>query len=186
MSKFLSGQWNAICDRCGLEFKSGKLRKDWQGLMVDAKCYEQRHPQDLLRVRPERAIPTWTRPYSEAFLLNTTFSDMLSFYPDTTSGQDYIDPSYFLEDYIGSRVRLTVTFLRIFNDATTLTETILVESNKTASDSISLTETVITESQIERTFSDATSFSESGYLTTQDYTAPDYFLEDFLGISVTF
>lgn len=69
MPKFISGQWNAVCDRCGLEFKSGELKKDWQGLMVDEKCFEQRHPQDLLRVQPEKAIPLWTRPEGQDVFL---------------------------------------------------------------------------------------------------------------------
>lgn len=62
MPTFKMGQWNSVCDKCGLEFKSSELIKDWQGLMVDAKCYEQRHPQDLIKIKPEKAIPEWVRP----------------------------------------------------------------------------------------------------------------------------
>lgn len=65
MSYFLSGQWNAICDRCGFKFKSGELKKDWQGLMVCEKDYEALHPQSLIKLRPEKAIPDWTRPRTE-------------------------------------------------------------------------------------------------------------------------
>jgi hypothetical protein len=56
------GQWNAICDMCGLEYKSSKLRKNWRGTMVCARCYETRNPQDFIRVRGERPAPPWTRP----------------------------------------------------------------------------------------------------------------------------
>lgn len=59
---FKSGQWNAICDRCGREFKSGELRKDWQGLMVCSKDFEYRHPQDFLKISPEKVTPPWVRP----------------------------------------------------------------------------------------------------------------------------
>lgn len=69
MSRFFSGQWNAICDRCGFKFKSAELRKDWQGLMVDEKCYEARHPQDLIKIKPEKAIPEWVRPRPEDVFL---------------------------------------------------------------------------------------------------------------------
>jgi len=69
MPTFVAGQWNAVCDRCGLEFKSSELKKDWQGLMVDASCHETRHPQDLIRVMAEKAIPTWTRPEPEDIFL---------------------------------------------------------------------------------------------------------------------
>lgn len=62
MSFYKPGQWNAICDRCGLQFKSGELRKDWQGLMVDDKCYETRHPQDLIKIHTDTSATPWTRP----------------------------------------------------------------------------------------------------------------------------
>lgn len=56
------GQWNCVCDRCGFEYKSPELRKDWQGLMVCKACYEPRHPQDFIRIKPERGAPPWVRP----------------------------------------------------------------------------------------------------------------------------
>ena len=62
MTTFRSGQWNALCDRCGFKFKSSELRKDWQGLMVCDKDFERRHPQDFIKVKPETALPEWTRP----------------------------------------------------------------------------------------------------------------------------
>lgn len=65
MTYFLSGQYNAICDRCGFKFKSSELRKDWQGLMVCDKDFETRHPQDLIKIRAEKAIPDWVRPRPE-------------------------------------------------------------------------------------------------------------------------
>jgi hypothetical protein len=63
--KYLSGEWNCLCDRCGFKFKSSELKKDWQGLMVCSKDYEARHPQDFIKVSPEKAIPEWTRPRTE-------------------------------------------------------------------------------------------------------------------------
>lgn len=54
--------WNAICDVCGFEFKSNELKKDWRGLMVCKKDFELRHPQDFIKVRPEKVSVEWTRP----------------------------------------------------------------------------------------------------------------------------
>lgn len=62
MTYFISGQWNAICDRCGFKFKSSELKKDWQGLMVCEEDYETRHPQDFIKVRTEKVLPDWVRP----------------------------------------------------------------------------------------------------------------------------
>lgn len=59
---YVSGQWNAVCDRCGFEYKSGQLRQEWTGLMVCKGCWEPRHPQTMIQVpQDESAIP-WSRP----------------------------------------------------------------------------------------------------------------------------
>jgi hypothetical protein len=62
ISSYKPSQWNAVCDRCGFEFKSSELIEDWQGLMVCKKDYETRHPQDFIRVRPEKPAAAWARP----------------------------------------------------------------------------------------------------------------------------
>ena len=72
MTRYIAGQYNVICDRCGFKFKSGELKKDWQGLMVCAKDFETRHPQDLIKIRQEKAIPEWVRPRPEEVFLYTT------------------------------------------------------------------------------------------------------------------
>lgn len=36
-----------ICDRCGLRYKRDKLRKDWNGAVVDPGCLDGKHPQDF-------------------------------------------------------------------------------------------------------------------------------------------
>lgn len=59
---YVSGDWNALCDRCGFKFKASMLRKEWTGLRVCSCCYETRHPQDLLKVEPEQISVPWTRP----------------------------------------------------------------------------------------------------------------------------
>lgn len=63
------GNWNAICDICGLKFKASELQKDWRGLMVDKGCFEQRHPQDFLRVRSDDPSVPWTRPQGSNILI---------------------------------------------------------------------------------------------------------------------
>jgi len=73
MSYFKSSQYNVICDRCGFKFKSGELRKDWQGLMVCDKDFETRNQQDFIKIRPEKAIPEWTRPRPQDDFKNVCF-----------------------------------------------------------------------------------------------------------------
>lgn len=58
------GQWSLICDVCGFRFRSRDMQKRWDGLMVCAKDYETRNPQDFVRVHAERINPPVTRPES--------------------------------------------------------------------------------------------------------------------------
>lgn len=62
-----SGEWNALCDVCGLKRKSSQLTERWDHLMVCAPtvkpgCWELRHPQELIRPIPDMAPLPWTRP----------------------------------------------------------------------------------------------------------------------------
>ena len=64
-SWYKHGDYNAVCDVCGFEFKASKMRKNWQGLFVDDACYEPRHPLDFIRTRPEKASVPVARPEAE-------------------------------------------------------------------------------------------------------------------------
>lgn len=57
-----AGKWNAICDRCGLEFKNTSLKDEWTGLKVCGSCWEARHPQTLIKVAKEDPSVPWSRP----------------------------------------------------------------------------------------------------------------------------
>ena len=59
---YVSGDWNAVCDACGKEFKASKLVKRWDGLMVCKADWEPRHPQDFVRAKADLQAPVWTRP----------------------------------------------------------------------------------------------------------------------------
>lgn len=80
MDAFEHGQWNAVCDRCGFEFKARQLSKEWTGLMVcrgagTNDCWEPRHPQESVRGRVDKQAPPWTRPeppavFADAYVWN--------------------------------------------------------------------------------------------------------------------
>jgi hypothetical protein len=61
---YTKGDWNAICDACGMQFKASELRKRWDGLMVHSTCWEPRQPQDFVRGVADIQVPPWTRPES--------------------------------------------------------------------------------------------------------------------------
>jgi hypothetical protein len=56
------GDCLAICDQCGFRFYLSELRKQWDGALTCKACYEPRHPQDKLKVPPERPPMKNPRP----------------------------------------------------------------------------------------------------------------------------
>ena len=61
-SKYRTGEYNVICDRCGVEKKNTQVRKEWTGLIVCFDCFDYRQPQDFVRgVRDDMAVP-FARP----------------------------------------------------------------------------------------------------------------------------
>lgn len=58
------GNWKAICDACGREFKATQLRKRWDGFMVCSGDWEPRQPQDFVRGVADFQAPPFTRPES--------------------------------------------------------------------------------------------------------------------------
>ncbi len=71
------GQWKVICDVCGWEFLSSEVRKRWDGLLVDRRCFETDHPQKYLRVQsdPRPVPPDWIRVEPELlFVAGCTYN----------------------------------------------------------------------------------------------------------------
>ncbi len=60
-----SGDYNALCDRCGEKYKASDLRLEWDGLRVCGRCFEFRQPQDFVRGVADQQAPPWTRPVPE-------------------------------------------------------------------------------------------------------------------------
>lgn len=66
---YQKGDWDAICDECGMKFKASELRKRWDGLMVDSRCWEPRQPQDFVKARLDKQAVPWSRPEaSDSFI----------------------------------------------------------------------------------------------------------------------
>ncbi len=55
---FRLGDYNAICDKCGMRRYASECHLDWQGLFLCKECYEPRHPQDFVENIPEdQSVP---------------------------------------------------------------------------------------------------------------------------------
>ncbi len=52
------GDHLVVCDRSGFTIPSSRARKEWNGLIVDKRFWEPRHPQDTIRVpREDMRVP---------------------------------------------------------------------------------------------------------------------------------
>lgn len=60
--RYDKGDWKALCDVCGREFKASRLQKRWDGLMCCVQDWEIRQPQDFVRGVADTQIAPWTRP----------------------------------------------------------------------------------------------------------------------------
>lgn len=54
--------YRVLCDRCAFHYKDHELQETWDGFMVCSKCYETRHPQDMIKaVKDQKPLP-YVRP----------------------------------------------------------------------------------------------------------------------------
>ena len=60
-SRYINGDWNAICDVCGRKFKNTLLKQRWDGLMCCPQDWEIRQPQDFVRGVPDPQLVPWVR-----------------------------------------------------------------------------------------------------------------------------
>jgi len=57
------GDWNVICDRCGMKRKASECKEEWTGLFVCSDtCWEPQHPQDFVTGTAEDVSVPVARP----------------------------------------------------------------------------------------------------------------------------
>ena len=84
-SRYNSGDWKAICDVCGREFKASKLKQRWDGLMVDSLCWEARQPQDFVRGVADPQLVPWVRDEATDTFIAITISSFNTFFSSITA-----------------------------------------------------------------------------------------------------
>lgn len=60
--------WKYSCQRCGFQYPSTQIKKEWTGLHVCPSCYETRHPQTLIKIRGEEAFPTFVNRDNDTYV----------------------------------------------------------------------------------------------------------------------
>lgn len=136
---YVSGSNNITCDVCSKKIKASDAKHRWDGFIVCPDDFEQRHPQDFVKARQDKITIPFSRPRPPdvfvddgnryltdtltltelmAITSNKLFNDSLLI---DDAGSDYIDISYFLEDYIIS-IGLYIAVSKTEQETVTLTE----------------------------------------------------------------
>ena len=69
---YRSGDHKVICDQCGFEKLRSQCKFQWDGLLVCGECFDPKHPQLDLKVKPETQ-PKDLRPEGEdVYLVDPT------------------------------------------------------------------------------------------------------------------
>lgn len=71
--RYVSGDWNVICDVCGKKIKASKSRKRWDGFVVCEDDFEYRHPQDFVRAKQDKISVPFTRPRPTDVFINPEY-----------------------------------------------------------------------------------------------------------------
>jgi len=74
---YTSGDWLIICDVCGKKMKASHSRHRWDGFIVCDGCFEHRHPQDLIRTKPDKQSVPYSRPPNDVYI-DVTYIEPLS------------------------------------------------------------------------------------------------------------
>lgn len=70
--------WKFTCHRCGFQFPSTEIVKEWTGLYVCKKDWEPRHPQTLIKPTVERAFPDMVSKDADVYTVSCDAYSILS------------------------------------------------------------------------------------------------------------
>jgi len=95
-TSFILGDYNFICDKCGMKRKASTGKTQWDGLFVCPQCYDIRHPQDFIEGIPDDqsvpiARPDVTPAMGETTVLTTALRNATTI--DITSIAGLVDGS---------------------------------------------------------------------------------------------
>lgn len=130
-SYYKSGDHNAICDRCGMEYKATELKKTWDGLWVCSKDFEVRHPQDFVRGVPDQQAPSFTRPEAPDGVQEITWAASLTLEATTGSiaSTDINGNVTYTKSFIVGKITNNTTINAPTNPQTNETITILFKQD---------------------------------------------------------
>lgn len=116
--RYIPGDYNMVCDECGLVYRRSEMQRRWDGLWVCGGDWEPRHPQDFVRGKVDKVRVPVARPESTSgdITLGTattgdgwTDNGNGTFTSDGTSAGSSVTWTYTLttSDYVLIQIRVT-------------------------------------------------------------------------------
>jgi len=111
-SKYDKGDWKALCDVCGREYKASQLTKRWDGLMCCRHDWEPRQPQDFVRGVSDTQLVPWSRPEpADQFVPITYWVTLIPNSVVSTVTETHLPPKY---KQVGTVTEATTTTITYF------------------------------------------------------------------------
>lgn len=87
------GSFYRICDKTGFATRAERTEREWQGLIVDRRVYEARHPQDFVKgVYDNQTVP-FPRPRQPDVDVNASESAQFEVFGDIPAQQSFFAQS---------------------------------------------------------------------------------------------
>lgn len=97
--RFVPGDWNAACYRCGRKRKASEMKKQWQGYYVCPEHWEPRHPQEFAKGVTEQPAAPWVQNRPEWVPRYVCDPVTMTAIPDKAipdcAMPEYISPSFY-------------------------------------------------------------------------------------------
>jgi hypothetical protein len=91
--QYKSGDWYVSCDVCSKQIYASESKKRWDGFIVCADDFENRHPQDFIKARMDKISVPFSRPEPDDVFVDVAYINiyMADGYVETQNGSLYVE-----------------------------------------------------------------------------------------------
>ncbi len=88
---YKSGDWWITCDVCQRQVRASESKHRWDGFIVCSDDFEERHPQDFVRVKPDNYAIPFSRPEPTDTFLDVPYIDLYCFDDYIVDQDNYVE-----------------------------------------------------------------------------------------------
>ncbi len=88
---YRSGDWWVSCDVCQKQIRASESKHRWDGFIVCPDDFEERHPQDFVRVKPDNYAIPFSRPEPTDVFSDVPYIDLYCFDSYILDQDNYVE-----------------------------------------------------------------------------------------------